>query len=291
MIRRLVGENIEVALQLPDAPVRVKADPTHLEQVVLNLAINAGDAMESGGHLGIACRRRDVDAALALRLDLAPGGYAVIAVSDDGVGMDAQTQARVFEPFFTTKGQGRGTGLGLATVFGIVKQSGGNVFVHSEVDRGSVFEAYVPISEEPLTDKTPPPRPKLNAPSAVVLVTEDEPSVRQVVVTVLQRAGYRVLEAAHPRQALAIAHEHAGPIDLLLTDVVMPMMSGKDLAQQLCAQRPDLSVLYMSGYTDKAIVHHGVLEAGVHLLAKPVTPEQLLKTVAAVLDQARARTT
>jgi PAS domain S-box-containing protein len=291
MIRRLVGEDIEVKLALPDAPVRVKADPTHLEQVVLNLAINAGDAMETGGHLGIACRRRDVDAALALRLDLAPGSYAVIAVSDDGVGMDAATQARVFEPFFTTKGQGRGTGLGLATVFGIVKQSGGNVFVQSEVGRGSVFEAYVPLSEEALSDRTPPPRPKLGPASAVILVAEDEPSVRQVVVTVLRRAGYDVLEAADPRQALAVAREHAGPIDLLLTDVVMPIMSGKDLAEQLRAQRsdPSLAVLYMSGYTDQAIVHRGVLDAGVNLLAKPVTPEQLLKTVGDVLDRAKTR--
>jgi signal transduction histidine kinase/CheY-like chemotaxis protein len=287
MIRRLVGENIELTVSVPDAPVRVKVDPTHLEQVVMNLAINGGDAIENGcGHLRIACRRREVDAAHGARLDLAAGRYAVIAVSDDGVGMDAQTRARVFEPFFTTKGPGRGTGLGLATVFGIVKQSGGNVLVESEVGRGSVFEAYLPISDEPLAEEpAATPKPARRPGSAIILVAEDDASVRQVVVTVLTRAGYRVLEAAHPHHALDLAHQHAGPIDLLLTDVVMPAMSGKELARQLCMQRPGLAVLCMSGYSDEAIASRGVLDAGVHLLAKPVTPDQLLKAVAEVLER------
>jgi PAS domain S-box-containing protein len=289
MIRRLVGEDIEVALSLPPYSVRVKVDPTHLEQVVLNLAINARDAMEDGGHLNIACELQNVDDALAARLELVPGRYAVIAVSDDGSGMDAQTQARVFEPFFTTKGPGHGTGLGLATVFGIVKQSGGSMCVQSQVGRGSIFKAYVPSSEEPLTEETPPWKVRRAPCNATVLVAEDDPSVRQVVVTVLRRAGYQVLEAANPQHALTLSGEHTGTIDLLLTDVVMPVMSGKDLAEQLCAERPSLSVLYMSGYTDKAIVHRGVLDAGVHLLAKPVTPEQLLTAVAEALHQAPAR--
>jgi PAS domain S-box-containing protein len=283
MIRRLVGEDIELTVSVPGAPVRVMVDPTHLEQVVLNLAINAGDAIENGGHLGIACKLREVDAQHGARLDLAAGHYAVIEVRDDGVGMDAQTRARVFEPFFTTKEQGRGTGLGLATVFGIVKQSGGNVLVESEVGRGSVFEAYLPISDEPLTAEPPRQKPARRPRDAMILVAEDDTPVRQVVVTVLRRAGYRVLEASHPHHALALARDHAGPIDLLLTDLVMPLMSGNELARQLCAQRPDLAVLCMSGYSDEAIRHRGVMDAGVQLLAKPVTPEQLLNAVAEVL--------
>jgi PAS domain S-box-containing protein len=285
LIQRLVAEDVELTLSLPAAPVRVKVDPTHLEQVVLNLAINGGDAIENGGHLGITCRLGEVDAARGARLDLAAGRYAVIEVSDDGIGMDAQTRARVFEPFFTTKRPGRGTGLGLATVFGIVKQSGGNVLVESEVGRGSVFEAYLPISDEPLTQDPPSHKPTRQPGNARILVAEDDSSVRQVVVTVLRRAGYHVLEASHPHHALALAREHVGPIDLLLTDVVMPLMSGKELARQLCAQRPDLAVLCMSGYSDEAILHRGFLDAGVHLLAKPVTPDQLLNAVAEVLER------
>ncbi len=287
MIRRLVGEHIHLTVSVPPgAPVRVKVDPTHLEQVVLNLGINAGDAMEQGGHLGIACLVCEVAGPEAARLDLAPGRYAVIAVSDDGMGMDAQTRARVFEPFFTTKEGGRGTGLGLATVFGIIKQSGGNVVVRSEVGRGSVFEAYVPVTDEPLTEEHPPspsaPRPQSGA---LILVAEDERSVRQVVVSVLERAGYRVLEASDPRFALMLARDHDGPIDLLLTDVVMPRMSGTELAQQLSAERPDLRVLFMSGYADDSMVQRGLLDPGVHFLPKPVTPDQLLDAVAAALGR------
>ncbi len=285
MIRRLVGEDIRVEVCLPGAPVRVKVDPTHLEQVVLNLAINAGDAIQNGGHLGITCKVREIDAARGARMELAPGRYAVIEVSDDGIGMDAQTRARVFEPFFTTKKPGRGTGLGLATVFGIVKQSGGTVSVDSELGRGSVFEAYLPLSDEPLTEEPPPGKPVSRPRNALILVAEDDAAVRQVVVTVLRRAGYRVLEAADPQQALGLAAEHEGPIDLLLTDVVMPLMSGMDLARQLCAQRPGLAVLYMSGYNDEAIHHRGLPDAGVRLLAKPLTPDQLLKAVAQVLER------
>jgi CheY-like chemotaxis protein len=203
--------------------------------------------------------------------------------------MDAETRARVFEPFFTTKEPGRGTGLGLATVFGIVKQSGGSMAVASDPGEGSLFEAFVPSSDEPLTEMAPLPTPDQSGRSGVILVTEDDASVRQVVVAVLQRAGYSVLDAAGPHQALALASAHDGPIDLLLTDVVMPVMSGKDLAERIVALRPDLPVLYMSGYTDKAIVHRGVLDAGIQLLAKPVTPEQLLAAVGTMLDEARAK--
>jgi PAS domain S-box-containing protein len=283
MIRRLVGEDIELTVSVPGEPVRVMVDPTHLEQVVLNLAINARDAIESAGNLGITCALREVDAVQAARLELAAGRYAVIEVSDDGIGMDAQTRSRVFEPFFTTKKAGRGTGLGLATVFGIVKQSGGTVLVKSDVGRGSVFDAYLPISDEPLAEEPAPQKPVGRTGSALILVAEDDSTVRHVVVTVLRRAGYRVLEAADPQHAVDLAREQPGKIDLLLTDVVMPVMNGKELARQLCVQRPELAVLYMSGYSDEAIVHRGVLDTGVHLLAKPVTPDQLLKAVAEAL--------
>jgi len=285
MLRRLVGEDIELTVSLPDAPLRVKADPTNMEQVVLNLAINARDAIErNSGHLGITLEPRELDVARAARLELAPGRYAVLAVADDGIGMDAPIRARLFEPFFTTKGPGLGTGLGLATVFGIVKQSGGNVRVESEVGRGSVFEAYLPISDDPLIEEPPTPQPTSRNRDALILVAEDDASVRLVVVTVLKRAGYRVVEAGHPHQALAIARAHAAPIDLLLTDVVMPLMNGHELASQLRAERPGLAVLCMSGYSDEAINSRGVLDVNLPLLTKPVTPEQLLRAVAEALE-------
>jgi len=285
MIGRLLGEEIELTVSEPPEPLRVKVDPTQLEQVVLNLAINGRDAMENGGRLAIASGPRHLDAAPAARLELPAGDYAVILVADDGIGMDAQTRARVFEPFFTTKGPRRGTGLGLATVFGIVKQSDGTVVVQSEVGRGSVFEVYLPISDEPLTEEPVPVKLSGRSRNALILVTEDDPSVRHVVVTVLKRADYRVLEAADPHHALDLARAHPRPIDLLLTDVVMPVMSGKDLARQLRVQRPDLRVLFMSGYSDEVVAHHGVLDVDAHLLAKPVSPDQLLKAVSELLER------
>jgi PAS domain S-box-containing protein len=285
MIGRLVGEHIEVTLTLAHEPVRVKVDPTHLEQVLLNLAINARDAMEGGGHLTIECRAVEVsEGRSASHGELAAGRYAVISVSDDGVGMDSATRERIFEPFFTTKGPGRGTGLGLATVFGIVKQSGGAMYVHSEPGQGSVFEAYVPSTEEALTQTAPASESSASAGTGVILLAEDDPSVRKVVVAVLQRAGYSVLAAPGPREALRLAGEHVGVIDLMITDVVMPVMSGKALAQTLTQRRPNLAVLYMSGYTDEAIVKDGVLDSGVHLLPKPFTPERLLEAVGQALS-------
>jgi len=286
MLRRLVGEDIELTVSLPDGPLRVKADPTNLEQVVLNLVINGRDAIErNSGRLNISCQPRELDAARAARLELPPGRYAVLAVADDGIGMNEETRARAFEPFFTTKGPGQGSGLGLATVFGIVKQSGGNVSVESELGRGSVFEAYLPLCDEAVAEEPPTPRPATRNRDALILVAEDDASVRLVVVTVLKRAGYRVLEAGHPHQALSVARQHAGPIDLVLTDVVMPLMNGRELAAQLRAERPGLAVLCMSGYSDEAIVSRGVPDVDLPLLTKPVTPEQLLKAVADALEK------
>jgi len=286
MLERLMGEHIHVALSLDRGALRVKVDPTHLEQVLLNLALNARDAMDNGGHLGIECRLAWVGHEPASsRMDLKPGSYVVIRVSDTGIGMDGETQAHVFEPFFTTKSAGHGTGLGLATVFGIVKQSGGSVYVESEIGLGSVFTAYFPSSSEPLSAERQARRPEPGTRAGVILVAEDDPAVRQVVTLVLQRAGYTVMSAADPIEALAVAREHHGRIDLLLTDVVMPTSSGKELAGRLEKLRPDLRVIYMSGYTDRDIVHRGVLDAGVDFLPKPITPARLLSLVAQVLGR------
>jgi two-component system cell cycle sensor histidine kinase/response regulator CckA len=286
MLKRLMGEHIHVALSLDHGALRVKVDPTHLEQVILNLALNARDAMDNGGHLGIDCRLVWVDHEPASsRVDLKPGSYVVIRVSDTGVGMDGKTQAHVFEPFFTTKPAGRGTGLGLATVFGIVKQSGGSVYVESAIGLGSVFTAYFPSSSEPLSAERQARPLEPEASAGVILVAEDDPAVRQVVTLVLKRAGYTVMGAADPIEALAIAREYHERIDLLLTDVVMPISSGKELASRLEKLRPDLRVIYMSGYTDRDIVHRGVLDAGVDFLPKPITPARLLSLVAQVLGR------
>jgi len=294
MLQRLVGEHIEIALELEPCSSSVKVDPTHLEQVLLNLAINARDAMENGGRLCIQCRTRSLGEALAAsRKGLEPGRYVVVTVSDDGVGMDAETKAHVFEPFFTTKSAGSGSGLGLATVFGIMKQSGGNVFVESDVGRGSAFHAFFPASTEPLT------QPDAEAPldldvdadaeSNVILVAEDDPAVRHVVVTVLARAGYRAIGAAGPLEALALAREAEGSLDLLLTDIVMPILSGTELAERLRAIQPQLPVVYMSGYTDKHVFDRGLLDPRAHFLPKPIIPARLLDTIARVLSEAPLR--
>jgi CheY-like chemotaxis protein len=217
-----------------------------------------------------------------------------IAVSDNGKGMDSETQAHVFEPFFTTKPAGQGTGLGLATVFGIMKQSGGSVHVESAPGRGSVFTVFFPSSCEAPSETPEDSERQLRALAArsgagVVLLAEDDAPVRQVVATVLRRAGYVVLDASGPLEALALAREHREPIDLLLTDAVMPLWSGKELADRVSELRPGVRVIYMSGYTDRDIVHHGVLDAQVHFLPKPITPEPLLELVARVLGKARRR--
>jgi two-component system cell cycle sensor histidine kinase/response regulator CckA len=296
MLKRLVGEHILVALSLGRRPLRVKVDPTHLEQVLMNLVINARDAMENGGRLSIDCRLLPVaDAPSSARLKLPLGRYVAITVSDTGNGMDIETQAHVFEPFFTTKPAGQGTGLGLATVFGIMKQSGGSVHVESAPGRGSVFTVFFPCSREAPSglsaEESGRGQRELAAPSCagVVLLAEDDAAVRQVVSTVLRRAGYVVLDAAGPVEALALAREYRERIDLLLTDAVMPLASGKELADRLRELRPGVRVIYMSGYTDRDIVHHGVLDAEVNFLPKPITPAPLLDLVARVLEKTVGR--
>jgi CheY-like chemotaxis protein len=270
----------------------VKADPSQVEQVILNLAVNARDAMPQGGRLTIETQNAELDEAYARRHPgVRPGRYVMLAVSDTGVGMDAETQARLFEPFFTTKGPGKGTGLGLATVYGIVKQSGGNIFVYSEPGRGATFKVYLPRVDEPAEAIEPgqlpgvPPRG-----SETVLLVEDEEGLRDLAREVLEGQGYTVLEARHPGKALLISEQHEGPIHLMLTDVVMPGMSGRVLADRLAPTRLQMKVLYMSGYTDDAIVHHGVLEQGVAFVEKPFTPAVLAHKVREVLDAPGGRT-
>jgi PAS domain S-box-containing protein len=287
MLRRLIGEDVDLATILEADLGYARVDPTQIEQVIMNLAINARDAMPNGGKLTIESRNLELDESYARKhADIQPGPYIMIAVSDTGCGMDADTLARVFEPFFTTKAVGKGTGLGLSTIYGIVKQSGGHVWVYSEPGKGTTFKIYFPRIEPPgeAEESTRAPAGTLQG-AETILVTEDEVEVRKLVCEVLALYGYRVLDAANVEEALRAAREHAGPIHLLLTDVVMPGLSGRELAERVAAVRPDIRVLYMSGYTDNAIIHHGVLDNGTAFLQKPFPPALLARKVRAVLDE------
>jgi PAS domain S-box-containing protein len=302
MLRRLISETIHLeTVTAPDLGL-VKADPGQLEQMILNLAVNARDAMPDGGQLTIATSNLELDASTAQQRGVAPGEYVVLEVSDTGVGMDSETQTHLFEPFFTTKPQGKGTGLGLSTVYGIVKQSGGHIWLDSEPGKGATFRVFLPRVEETaevfarggsgqqeagatVRDEAPAGELRLTGPRReTVLLVEDAKRVRQVVREILEMNGFEVLEARQGAEALRISARHQGPIHLMLTDVVMPEMSGRELAQRLMPLRPDMRVLYMSGYTDDAIVRHGVLDAGIAFIAKPFTPDGLAAKVRDVLD-------
>jgi PAS domain S-box-containing protein len=285
LLRRVLGEDVALAL-VPAADLwRVKADPSQIQQVVLNLAVNARDAMPQGGKLTLETANVVLDERYAAEHPgVAPGPYALLAVSDSGVGMSREAKAHLFEPFFTTKPAGEGTGLGLATVYGIVRQAGGHVWVYSEPGQGTSFKIYLPRTEE--TEERPEPRRAVrdHRGSETVLVVEDEPAVRELASRALAAAGYHVLQAPSGREALEEAGRTAGPVHLLVTDVVMPDMSGQKLAEALKRARPETRVLYMSGYTENTIVHHGVLDAGVHFLSKPFTPATIQERVREVLD-------
>ena len=281
MLRRLIGEDMDIVILGDAEPARVKADPSQMEQIVMNLAVNARDAMPQGGKLLIKTTSGYLDETYRRQYPyFQPGNYVTIRFSDTGLGMDKETQARVFEPFFTTKKAGKGTGLGLSTVYGIVKQNGGYITVQSEPGRGSTFKIHLPQAEgtpqlAKLTETSGPgPRG-----SATILLVEDEEALRELARNCLESHGYRVLEAGDGKSALEKAAQHQNPIQLLLTDVVMPRMSGRELADRMCTFYPGIRVVYMSGYTDDLIAQYGVLDADTMLLEKPFTLASLLKKV------------
>jgi two-component system cell cycle sensor histidine kinase/response regulator CckA len=287
MLRRLIGEDVVLEIGKGTNLECVKADPGQLEQVIMNLAVNARDAMPQGGKLTLATAAVELDAEYAQRhVDITAGRYVMLTVSDTGIGMDAETQARIFEPFFTTKELGRGTGLGLAIVYGIVRQSGGHISVHSQPGKGTAFKVYLPAlrSGELRKNESPQERQPLPRGTETILLVEDEQGVRSLARAVLEAQGYTVLAAEDPEKAIQTSEAHPGPIALLLTDVVMPKMNGRRLAEYLAFLRPEMRILYMSSYPDEALVRQGVTEAGSPFLQKPFAPDSLVMKVREVLD-------
>jgi signal transduction histidine kinase len=283
LLRRLIGEDIDVIFRASDTVANIRADPGQIQQVLMNLAINARDAMPNGGTLIFEVADGELDEGFTQQYrSVTPGRHVLFTVTDTGIGMSEETQARIFEPFFTTKQKGKGTGLGLATVYGIVKQSGGSIWVTSAPGRGATFKIYLPRVEEPTERPVAEERPQSLRGGETILVVEDEEIVRQLVRKILQRLGYRVIVVGTPQEALDVPDTER--VDLLISDVVLPHMSGRAVADQLRARRPALRVLYMSGYTDDAIVHRGVLDPNTPFIQKPFTPEALAHRVRQVLD-------
>jgi PAS domain S-box-containing protein len=285
LLRPLIGENIELTTRLAPGVGHTRADAGQLEQVLMNLVVNAKDAMPKGGKIVIETSEATLEYAAGREHGLiAPGSYVLLSVSDNGMGMDRETQSRIFEPFFTTKEKGKGTGLGLSTVYGIVKQSGGYIFADSVMGRGTRFRIYLPRVEDPTEGAaTTHAAQAAGGGSETVLLVEDEESVRQLVRETLQIRGYRVLEAENGEAGLQAAAKHGGTIDLVITDVVMPGMNGRELAKRLTAQRPQIKILYLSGYTEEAIIHEGAMEPGTAFLQKPFTLQVLSRKVREVL--------
>jgi PAS domain S-box-containing protein len=287
MLRRVIGEDIELITVLTEDLGRVKTDPGQIEQVIMNLAVNARDAMPDGGKLTIETANVELDETYAHNhVAVTPGRYVMFSMSDTGVGMTPEVKERVFEPFFTTKGMGRGTGLGLSTVYGIVKQSGGNIWVYSEPGKGATFKIYLPRVDEPLEELMERVELKeLPRGDETVLVAEDDEEVRKLAIRILRRQGYTVLEGSHGNEAYNVCKQYTDPIHLLVTDVVMPGMSGHELAEKIASIRPEIRVLYMSGYTDNAIARHGILSEGMSYIQKPFTVEGLARKVREVLGK------
>jgi len=288
MLKRLLGEDVELTVVRASTSWKVLVDPGQMEQVIMNLAVNARDAMPRGGKLCIETSAVVLDAAYAsMNVGMKPGVHVRLAVSDTGVGIDTATQARMFEPFFTTKHAGKGTGLGLSTVFGIVKQSGGTISVQSEPGKGTTFAVQFPATERAAmtsTSMAAPSRRTLRG-SETILLVEDDPHFRAVARTILRKYGYDVLEAESGGDAFLLCEQYASPIHLLLTDVVMPRMSGRQLAERLRAVRPEMRVLYMSGYTDDAVLRHGIVGSTIAFMQKPITPEMLGRKVRETLGE------
>ena len=284
MLRRLIGENVRLETALDPTLGRVKADPGQLEQVLMNLVVNARDAMPDGGSLTIQTVNADLGPGYAERhTPILSGPYVMLAVSDTGAGMDAEAQTHLFEPFFTTKEMGRGTGLGLSTVYGIVKQSEGFIWCYSEVGVGTTFKIYLPRVD---AEVSPPPESRsapLRRGSETILLIEDDPALRGLLCETLEEGGYTVLVADDGAKALEIAREYAGAIPLIVTDVIMPGLDGRQAAEQIQSERPEAEVLFISGYTDDAIARHGVLDPGVRFLSKPFTSNDLLRKVGEAL--------
>jgi hypothetical protein len=285
MLQRLLGEDIELEFCAGESLEAVRVDPGQIEQVVMNLAVNARDAMPDGGKLTIETCNVDLDEGYVRgHPGTKPGPHVMLAVSDSGVGMDPQTQSHIFEPFYTTKEPGRGTGLGLSTVLGIVEQSGGSIWVYSEPGQGTTFKAYFPRCERRVDKGVRPSSAPLRRGTETILLAEDEEQLRHLVQGVLQRNGYEVLAAATPAEALMLCQQHGERVHLLLTDVIMPSMNGRMLAERVTLGRPHVKVLYMSGYAGNAVVGHGLLDDGAAFLPKPVTPEALLRKIRDALD-------
>jgi signal transduction histidine kinase/ActR/RegA family two-component response regulator len=289
MLRRLIGEDIEVIASLKPGIGKINADPGQIEQVLINLVVNARDAMKDGGKITIETANVELDAAYSdMHIAVTPGYYVMLAVSDTGIGMDAETRKHIFEPFFTTKELGKGTGLGLSMVYGIVKQSGGNIWVYSELGKGTTFKIYLPQVQAGANQTVTVDKPSALSGAVAtetILLVEDEEMVRKLTSDILRENGYQVLAASNGEEAIQICNEHEGEIDLMLTDVVMPAMNGKRLSEIVRPIQENMRVVYMSGYTDDAIVHHGVLDPGTNFIEKPFTADTLTSTIQEVLQK------
>jgi len=285
ILRRLIGEDIELTTKLDPALGYACVDRGQMDQVLINLAVNARDAMPGGGRLMIETSNIELDERYASCAEVQPGAYVMVTITDTGVGMGQEIMGKIFEPFFTTKKEGIGTGLGLSTVYGIIKQCGGAIRVHSEPGRGSTFKIYLPrVAEEAAAPEQERERVTTLRGTETILLVEDQEELRRFTATVLRGQGYEVVEAANAAEALQLAERYDGPIQLMLTDVVMPGLNGEQLANRLRPLRPEMRVLFMSGYPENVIAHEGVLDSGVHYIQKPFTPYSLASKVRAELE-------